>query len=167
MPNEANFSITTHDQPPADAVSVVDAGLGAANQQAAPVHEVRPLACFARRPDGTVIGGAVGRTWGQCCELQQLWVAPQERHRGLGSQLVRAFERHAQQRGCRTFYLDTFSFPAPELYRSLGYRVALETHGFAPGMVKYTMMRRIGERAPSEVAAESLRYRSPGGEADA
>lgn len=90
-----------------------------------------------------MIGGAVGRTWGECCELQQLWVDPAQRRQGIGARLVREFEQRAQARGCRTFYLETFSFQAPSLYRSLGYAVAHELHGFAPGIVKYLMVRRL------------------------
>jgi hypothetical protein len=42
---------------------------------------VRPPCCIARNSEGSVIGGAVGRTWGDCCELQQLWVDQQQRRR--------------------------------------------------------------------------------------
>ena len=138
MPNE--LSITVHDDMPDADSAVVDGGLGASNAAAAPLDAVRPLACFARvGPD--VIGGSVGRTWGACCELQQFWVAPDHRRHGLGASLVRSFERRAVERGCRTFFLETFSFQAPALYASLGYVVKHELHGFAPGIVKYLMVR--------------------------
>ncbi len=135
------FSIDVHDALPAADTDLVDTGLGQANEAAAPLHDVCPLSCFARDPAGLVVGGAVGRTWGRCCELQQLWVTPAARRQGLGARLVRAFEQRAQARGCTTFYLETFSFQAPALYRSLGYQVKLALPGFAPGIVKYTMVR--------------------------
>ena len=141
------LSFTEHDDVPFDDGRLVDAGLGAANEAAAPLHEVRPLSCFARLPSGGVVGGAVGRLWGRCCELQQLWVAPEHRGLGIGARLVGAFERRARSRGCRSFYLETFSFQAPSLYRRLGYEVRLELHGFPQGIVKYTMVR---EFAPDE-----------------
>lgn len=143
MAATAEPAISVHDDVPAHAAGVVDAGLGASNDAAAPLHQVRPLTCFAHASDGRVLGGAVGRTWGECAELQQLWVAPAERRRGLGARLVRAFEAGAQGRGCRRVYLETFSFQAPALYRALGYRVGLELKGFAPGIVKYTMLREL------------------------
>ncbi len=65
------ITLTGHDElPPADA-AIVDAGLGGFNDAAAPLHEVRPMSCFARTPDGAVLGGAVGRTWGPAAEIQQ------------------------------------------------------------------------------------------------
>lgn len=136
-------SFTTHDEVPRDDAGVVDAGLGAANDAAAPLHEVRGLACFARAASGGVVGGAVGRTWGRCCELQQLWVDTAQRRQGIGARLVRAFEDRAQARGCDTFYLETFSFQAPSLYASLGYHVAHELEGFGPGIRKFLMVRKI------------------------
>lgn len=141
MAGDATLSISVHDDVPDADGRAVDTGLGAANDAAAPLHEVRRLSCFARTPSGAVVGGAVGRTWGTCCELQQLWVEAGHRRRGIGAQLVRALERRAASRGCATFYLETFSFQAPALYRALGYEVKLALAGFGPGIVKYTMVR--------------------------
>jgi GNAT superfamily N-acetyltransferase len=134
----------THDDAPPGATGIVDAGLSDANLAAAPLAAVVALTCFARDDAGAVIGGAVGRTWGECCELQQLWVAPPYRRQGIGSALVRRFEARGRERGCRTFYLTTFSFQAPSLYKRLGYRAAAEIRGFPAGIVKYLMVRTVG-----------------------
>jgi ribosomal protein S18 acetylase RimI-like enzyme len=142
MHRALDITVTLHDDVPAAEAGLVDSGLGDANEAAAPLHDVQSLCAFARTASGTVIGGAVGRTWGECCELQQLWVDAAHRRQGIGARLVREFERRAQERGCRTFYLETFSFQAPSLYRSLGYDVTHELHGFAPGIVKYLMVRK-------------------------
>ena len=143
MHHVLDIELTVHDDVPTTQGRLVDSGLGEANEAAGPLHDVRPLSAFARVPTGAFIGGAVGRTWGECCELQQLWVDPALRRQGVGARLVREFERRAETRGCRTFYLETFSFQAPSLYRSLGYEVAYELHGFAPGIVKYLMVRTL------------------------
>jgi ribosomal protein S18 acetylase RimI-like enzyme len=83
----------------------------------------------------------VGRRWGTCCELQQLWVQPALRRNGLGAALVRAFEAHARGHGCSRFYLETFSFQAPSLYRALGYEVAHELALYPHGIVKFLMVK--------------------------
>jgi GNAT superfamily N-acetyltransferase len=142
--------ITVHDDVPEREGDLVDAGLDASNAAAAPLHEVHPLSCFARLPSGAVVGGAVGRTWGECCELRQIWVDEAQRRQGIGADLIRAFEARALARGCNTFYLETFSFQAPALYRSLGYEVAVALEGFGPGIVKYTMVRRTDGRSPAQ-----------------
>jgi ribosomal protein S18 acetylase RimI-like enzyme len=151
MSQSDQLAFTVHDGVPREEGKVVDAGLGTSNEAAAPLHEVLALSCFARLPSGVVIGGAVGRTWGSCCELQQLWVEPRFRRRGIGRRLVRKFEQRAESRGCSTFYLETFNFQAPDLYRSLGYEMKLELQGFTGGVVKYTMVR-VAEPGPSSSA---------------
>lgn len=142
------IAITGHDDVPPSDGAIVDAGLGGFNDAAAPLHEVRPMACFARTPGGAVIGGAVGRTWGPAAEIQQLWVGDAHRHRGVGTALVRAFEARAAERGCRCCYLETLSFQAPRFYAALGYRVAFELRELPYGIVRFTMLREIGPGAP-------------------
>jgi len=133
----------THDAAPPEDVRIVDNGLGEANQSAAPINEVMPLTCLARDETGAVIGGAVGRTWGECCELQQLWVSESARQKGIGSALVKRFEARAKERGCRNFHLTTFSFQAPAFYKALGYLPAYEIRGFPAGISKYLMVRTV------------------------
>ena len=52
------------------------------------------LAIFVRDA-GTVVAGISGWTWGDCCELQSLWVAPSLRGRGLAT----AAPRRRRSRG--------------------------------------------------------------------
>jgi len=139
----SSVTIRGHDSYPAAEIAIVDQGLGEANEAAAPLHEVAPLSCFAHGAAGEVIGGAVGRRWGLCCELQQLWVEPTQRRQGIGASLVRAFEAQAINHGCTMFYLETFSFQAPSLYRSLGYEVAHAHEVFPHGIVKYLMIKNV------------------------
>ena len=153
------FHFSLHDdEVPAAAAQVVDTGLGQANAAAAPLHEVRALACFAHdgsgnllsnetgKLSGKVIGGAVGRSWGACAELQQLWVHADHRRAGLGVELLRRFEARAAERGCSLFYLDTFSFQAPGFYAKQGYTTVLRVDGLTRGISKHTMHKRLDER---------------------
>ncbi len=139
------FSV--HDQVAPEDAAAVDAGLDAANLAAGPLRDVHGLSAMAHAADGQPVGGAVGRTWGECCELQQLWVSAAHRHQGVGSRLLQAFEERARARGCGLVYLDTFSFQAPEFYKAHGYVVAFEVRGYTQGVVKHTMMKRLGPGA--------------------
>jgi len=133
------LSFSTPDAPPDAWLLAVDAGLDAHNQAAAPLGDVTPLAAFAHDAAGALVGDAVGRTWGACCELQQLWVAAPQRGAGVGARLVQTFEVQARQRGCTVFYLTTLSFQAPDFYRKLGYAVLAQIDGYPDGIVKYLM----------------------------
>lgn len=134
--------ISAHDgAPPAADWAAVDEGLSRFNNQAAPLHEVSQLCTFARDESGRVIGGALGRRWGRCAEIQQLWVDETSRGQGLGTQLVEAFETAARAHGCTHFYLETLSFQAPGFYARLGYRSAHVLDVYPHGVVKHLMLK--------------------------
>ena len=133
-----------HDDPPEALLRAVDRGLDAYNNDAAPLADVKPLAVFATSASGEVVGGAVGRTWGGCCELLQLWVTARERSQGTGSTLLRRFEARGRSRGCNVFYLTTLSFQAPEFYKRRGYVALAEISGYPDGIVKYLMRKTEG-----------------------
>ena len=124
-------------------LNAIDAGIDDFNAAEPEIHKVVQLSVLARDNSGKIIGGAVGRTWGQCSELQQLWISADARGQGMGTRLMELFETKARQRGSSLVYLDTFSFQARPFYEKCGYHVALETHGFTNGIVKYTMHKRL------------------------
>src|SRR5687768_2492240 len=76
-------------------VKLVDSGLQQFNQASADFSASRQFAYLARSSAGAVIGGAIARYWGRCCELQQLWLDDAFRHRGLGRRLVLQIEKLA------------------------------------------------------------------------
>ncbi len=132
------------DQPTADDLDVVDAGLHLYNLTAADLAAVRPLACFARAGSGEVVGGLRARQWGSAVEVQQLWVDERHRRRGVAARLMSMLEQAASERGATVIYLDTFSFQAPEFYRRCGYATALRIDGFPEGIAKHVMVKRLG-----------------------
>ncbi|MGL4232546.1 MAG: GNAT family N-acetyltransferase [Casimicrobium sp.] len=141
------ITYSTHDELPNDAARVVDNGIGDFNDAAAALHEVRPLGVFARDASNAVVGGAVGRTWGRACELQQLWVSDSYRDNDIGTTLMKHFESRALTRGCEAFYLETYSFQAPAFYKKLGYRVAYALDAYPHGIERYLMRKQIAKKS--------------------
>jgi GNAT superfamily N-acetyltransferase len=90
------------------------------------------LAIFVREA-GAVVAGISGWTWGDCCELQSLWVAPALRGRGLATQLIAAAEAEGAARGCtQTIHL-TYDFQARALYERNGYELVAAVENFPSG----------------------------------
>lgn len=134
-------TIESFDDAPEALLRAVDQGLEEYNLSVAPLREVKPLSAIACDPEGRVQGGAVGRTWGACCELLQLWVAADLRSQGLGTGLLQQFEHSARGRGCTVFYLTTLSYQAPDFYKKNGYAVTAQITGYPEGIRKYLMQR--------------------------
>ena len=87
------------------------------------------LAIFVRDA-GTIVAGISGWTWGDCCELQSLWVAPHLRGRGLATRLIAAAEAEAATRGCSQTVHFTYDFQAQSSLRAK----RLRTRGSSPGL---------------------------------
>ena len=80
------------------------------------------LAIFVRE-GGKIVAGISGWTWGDCCELQSLWVEPSRRGRRLGTRLIAAAEAEATARGCSQTVHFTYAFQAGHLYERAGYEL--------------------------------------------
>lgn len=90
------------------------------------------LAIFLRDASA-IVAGISGWTWGDCCELQSLWVDPNHRGRGLGSQLIAAAEAEAATRGCTQTVHFTYEFQARRLYERAGYELVGRVADFPTG----------------------------------
>ena len=131
------------DMPASANIDAIDAGLQAFNDSAAPLDDVRALVCTAKLGDGSLLGGVKARTWGQCCEVQQIWVLETYRRKGIGQRLMQETQAEAARRGCTLMYLETFSFQTPQFYQRLGFEIACEFHGFPDAIVKYVLRKAI------------------------
>jgi len=136
-------SIQTSRQITEAAKQSIDEGLGEFNRSAAPLEQVSTLYSVAHIGELT-LGGILGRTWGKCAEIQILWVHPDYRHQGLGSRLMQDFESTAiREFNISTFYLETFTFQAPEFYQRLGYEVGFKISGFTPDIEKFLLIKQL------------------------
>ena len=75
----------------------------------------RSLGAFVRDPDGHLIAGLDGYSWGGYVKIEWLWVRDAHRHHGLGTALLSAAEAEAAQRGCVAVRVDSHTFEAPGL----------------------------------------------------
>ena len=90
------------------------------------------LAIFVREA-GRIVAGISGWTWGDCCELQSLWVAPSHSGRWLGTRLIAAAEAEAAARGCTQTVHFTYDFQARTLYERAGYELMARVRDFPSG----------------------------------
>ncbi len=106
------------------------------------------LAIFVRHA-GRVVAGISGWTWGDCCELQSLWVHPNLRGDGLATRLIAAAEAEAVARGCSQTVHFTYEFQARGLYERNGYELVSRVKDFPSGTdVLWYRKRLQPARAP-------------------
>ena len=71
--------------------------------------------------NGKIVAGVVAGSTMDTLEVEYLFVDKAHRGMGLGSKLLRYVENLAFQDGIKHVLLFTYSFQAPEFYKSLGY----------------------------------------------
>ncbi|WP_033337544.1 GNAT family N-acetyltransferase [Catenuloplanes japonicus] len=111
--------------------------LDAINEAAVAADDHRNLAIRLTADDGTLIGGITGYTWGGCGGITSLWLAPEHRGRGLGSELLTAAETEIRRRGCDRVVVATMSFHAPSFYLRHGYHEVGRTPGMPGNTAKH------------------------------
>jgi len=108
------------------------------------ISDGRSLGVFLRDESMNIVAGAAGYTWGETCELRQVWVAAPLRGRGLGRRLMDEVEAEAVRRGCRQLVLTTHTFQAPEFYRKLGFDVVSVLPDFPHGYSALVLRKPLG-----------------------
>jgi len=144
--------IRLEEEPSPHDVSRLEDEINSFNFTTTGIHDGRVLAAFLRDDAGAIRAGLAGHTWGGCCEVRFLWVREVDRHRGLGSRLLRAAEDEARQRGCRQVVLSTHSFQAPDFYRRHGYVEVGRAEGYPLGHAQIYLAKAL-ERPPGAADA--------------
>ena len=133
MPDQsaaAAFRVEDHPDP-AD-LEVLETQIRREASAAMGLGDEADLAIFVRDA-GRIVAGISGWTWGDCCELQSLWVDPSLRGRGLATRLIAAAEAAAAARGCSQTVHFTYAFQARALYERSGYELVGRVEDFPSG----------------------------------
>jgi len=126
--------LRVHDAPHPDDVAHVQSRVHDETVARAAIGPDRDLAVEARDGDGgEMLGACYGGTWGGTCELEGLWVRPDQRRNGLGSRLLAEAEFEASRRGCLQVVLLTHELQAPGFYEQRGYDVVGRVDGYPDG----------------------------------
>jgi GNAT superfamily N-acetyltransferase len=120
-----------HDPDPLD-VEFLEAQIRLEASAAMGLGDEVELAIFVRDA-GRIVAGISGWTWGDCCELQNLWVDPSLRGGWLGIRLIAAAEAEAAARGCTQTVHFTYDFQARRLYERAGYELVGRVEDFPSG----------------------------------
>jgi GNAT superfamily N-acetyltransferase len=126
-----------------DVSAIQDGTLWAFNVAHTGDDKLERLVIYARAETGEKIGGLVGTyLWGWL-HLDTLIVNEPFRGKGIGTQLLKAAEKDAWERGYRNIYLSTMSFQARPFYERYGYEVFATLDDFPPGHQQFWLRKRL------------------------
>ncbi len=123
-------------------VQFLDERITEYNFETTGITDGKLVSCFIRDEKGEIRAGIYGWTWGETCEIRDLWVHKDWRGQGLGTKLLLAVEVEARARGCKQMVLDTHTFQAPEFYKRFGYEVAGAIDDYPKGY-QHIFMRKV------------------------
>jgi ribosomal protein S18 acetylase RimI-like enzyme len=113
------------------------------NADATGYHDGESFTAICETEPGSVEAGISGFTWGGICFVSYLWVAAALRHRGIGSDLLRAVERHALEKRCRLVLVSSHTFQAPEFYARNGYEQVARIDDYPLGHADIFLAKRL------------------------
>ena len=142
----ANHSVVIIEEsdPDPETISTISCGLDTYNEGAAGRKGGDPLWLVARNGQGDILGGVKGEIAWNWCYVAWLWVDEAARQGGLGSQLLGRAEAISIEKGCVGVFLNTFSFQAPNFYRSHGYREFGRLDNMPPGHSRIWFAKVLG-----------------------
>lgn len=116
------LSIEVSDKITSEFTLPIESGLNRYNDETVGFNENKPLAVIVRDEHGVVLGGMIGRTYLGLAFVDLVYLPPEVRGRGLGSQILKRVEDVARSRGCKTAVLYTITFQAPLFYEKNGWQ---------------------------------------------
>ncbi len=101
------------------------------NQETPEYGAAHPFAFFIRNTNNQIIAGCNGSVIFGSIYMDQLWVHPNHRKKGLGNQLMEAVHDYGREKGCAMATVATMSFQgAKTFYEKLGYVMDFERQGY-------------------------------------
>ena len=94
--------------------------------------------------DGNIIAGCTGYIypWG-AMYIDDMWVDERYRHQELGSNVLQAVEKAAEEKGCYVITLGTWDFQAKPYYIKHGYTVFSIKKDCPKGHIDYELYKRL------------------------
>jgi len=137
------LSIAVEVEPATDVKRALFDSLFQSNVERTGDGRIEHLCVVARDSDDALMGGIYGEIYWGWLNILAIWVTPQLRRHGLGTQLLARAEAEASAKGCHGAYLDTFTFQSVELYTRAGYEIFGTLEQFPNGHSRHFLRKPL------------------------
>lgn len=140
---QERYPISYQEQATTEEENVLFEGVVQAAAAAKGMSRICPFAFFIRDSHKAILAGAKGVSLYGCLYVDMLWVAPDIRHKGVGSQLIDACEKLGRKRNCTFVSLTTMDWEALPFYQKLGYEIEFVRKGYEKNSKMYLLRKNL------------------------
>ena len=137
------LSIAVEVEPGAEVTRMIFDGLFQSNTERTGDGKVTRLCVTARDAGSMLVGGIYGEIYWGWLNILAVWVTPQMRRQGIGTQLLSFAEAEGLAQGCQGAYLDTFTFQSVALYTRSGYEIFGTLEHFPKGHSRHFLRKHL------------------------
>ena len=101
------------------------------------------FAFFVRDENNNIMGGCNGSMYYGCHYIDNLWVDQKLRGKKIGTELMKAAERLAREKGCLFSTVNTMDWEALGFYKKLGYEVEFIRKGYLQDSTFYFLRKDL------------------------
>ncbi len=138
-----NYNIEVEKNPKNETINKIRKGLISHNAKNSTIAQSESIALNVHSNKGALIGGAVAWQWGECLEIEYLWISEDARGNKLGTELLNRLESPLTETVHKVVITNTFSFQALGFYKKNGYKVTDIVTGYPNDVKKYFLKKTV------------------------
>lgn len=129
----------------ANEMDILYEGLYQEARKAKNLEKGSPVGFLVKNDKDEIIGGIAGFSYYGCHHIDTLWVHPDFRKQGLGSQLVQRVEQLGIERKCLFMTVNTMDWEALSFYQKLGFEIEFVRTGYEKESKFYFLKKPLSQ----------------------
>jgi len=138
-----NYPIKYEQNPSSEDIQQLNNGIMENALQKRGMKPIEFFGFFVRNENHQIVAGCAGDLLYGCLYVGQLWVSASLRKKGYGTKLMELAENLAKERACNFMAVNTMDWEALDFYRSRGFFVEFERHGFDKNSIFYFLRKNL------------------------
>lgn len=138
-----SYTIRYEENPNYDDLTILGNGIADYAKEKKGHKPLQPFAFFVRDDANEIKGGINGVLIFGFIHIDQLWLSPNYRGKGIGTELMKRAEQFGKQNDCFYATVNTMDWEALDFYKRLGYDVEFERRGYLKDSIFYFLRKPL------------------------